>query len=371
MRFDVSKIIPLLAAIASLEPFAAARTIPGGKLGDIKRSCDVEPCDAGPNLPKGPHELIAGLRVRRPPIIPRPPSPSGGKSGGGKPGGNPNEPHPGQQGAHGPGENRPPPTPQEPSPPVLHSRPKDGSFDERRIPGASEDLGYEGYGRKGAEVRKILDDAISDKRPDVDRPPLDYYYNTLKIRSDIRIPVSKMRERLGAIEEEPSTFIAVLNKEDLFTQVKSNYRQIHEGYYSPEKNFVHISKSFSRNDFLPDSVRLPYSDMIYQGIKVTGGRPRDFKYISQTAITNMETRATIRTAREKLKISEREEHIFRPSKPGSDEDNAFNSLAGTENAKSTFRMLADHRAEFGDLKVVGIHTYDIDDALLIELGHLN
>ncbi|KAM5474297.1 hypothetical protein MauCBS54593_001871 [Microsporum audouinii] len=366
MHLNAAKVLQLLAASTLIEPFVVARATLGGDLEVINRPCEFETCKDGQILPELPRSIAVDLGTRAPPVI-RPGGagkPGGGKPGSGAPGGRPDESNgPGQPGSDAPAENRP-------SPGTSDENPRPG--DSSRIPPPdAKALKFEEYGEKGKRVRNVLEEAISTRKPDVTKPPIDRFYKIERSKNQMAaLEPAKLAETIGGAKDDKSfTHIQVTNNKDLFIRPVSDTVPIHEALYSPKLKAIQIKESYSRRDYLPDGTRATYSELTFQNWKsVAGDNVKDLKWVVQDTILNEGTWNTIAAARQAIKVTEGEA-VFVPSKPGSAMDNAFNSLSGTENVRGTWFMLADHHTELGGLKVVGIRTYDSPLYLLIEIGH--
>ncbi|EAS27680.2 uncharacterized protein CIMG_10285 [Coccidioides immitis RS] len=218
---------------------------------------------------------------------------------------------------------------------------------------------------------RVLDQAISSNKPNVNRPKLDKLYHVSKDKVDADFTLPELHDKIGVVKDTSKTIftrITVRNDEGLFKE-KITTDDIHQAVYFPEARTIQVKESFAMKDVLPDDVRLKWSEITFQNWKsVAGNNVKDLKYILRDTIINEGTSDTITQARLNLKIPEDDPAAFHPSTPGSAMDNAFNSLAGTPNVRSVWHMLADHHREFGDLKIVKIHTYAYDSFLLIELG---
>ncbi|KMU90818.1 hypothetical protein CIHG_08622 [Coccidioides immitis H538.4] len=367
MRLTVSKALHLLAVLAFLEQIVFSRRIPEG-FADAKRTCDIEPCEVNKRLPGSPHGAVADLRIRAPP--PPPVRPPVGRPGG-KPPNNPH--HVGKPGGNGPGGKRPsigiPHEP--PARPGSPPEPRPGPYEPRKAPADELPLPFEAYGAKGRVAMRVLDQAISSNKPNVNRPKVDKLYHVSKDKVDADFTLPELHDKIGVVKDTSKTIftrITVRNDEGLFKE-KITTDDIHQAVYFPEARTIQVKESFAMKDVLPDDVRLKWSEITFQNWKsVAGNNVKDLKYILRDTIINEGTSDTITQARLNLKIPEDDPAAFHPSTPGSAMDNAFNSLAGTPNVRSVWHMLADHHREFGDLKIVKIHTYAYDSFLLIELG---
>ena len=145
--------------------------------------------------------------------------------------------------------------------------------------------------------------------------------------------------------------------------------------YRPAAKTIIVDSSFRRNDDpKADADRLTWSELTFQRwTELAGDSTKDLKYVIRQHIGNQETQTTMKTAHNNLKIALDTKGEFYPSAPNSNMDNAFRALAGTDNAKGVFYMLADHHNAFNDLQVVKIHTWPIATreswpAMVLELG---
>nr|KMM71519.1 hypothetical protein CPAG_07826 [Coccidioides posadasii RMSCC 3488] len=357
MRLTVSKALHLLAVLAFLEQSVFSRRIPE-EFADAERTCDIEPCEGRASSVKEPLGLLLSS-VRR-----RSEDPEGSSKYPhhvGKPGGN-------GPGGKGPSIGIPHEPPARPGSPP---EPRSGPYEPRKAPSDELPLPFEAYGAKGRVAMRVLDQAISSNKPNVNRPKVDKLYHVSKDKVGADFTLPELHDKIGVVNDKSKTIftrITVRNDEGLFKK-EISADDIHQAVYFPEARTIQVKESFAKKDVLPDDVRLKWSEITFQNWKsVAGNNVKDLKYILRDTIINQGTSDTITQARLNLKIPEDDPAAFHPSTPGSAMDNAFNSLAGTPNVRSVWHMLADHHREFGDLKIVKIHTYAYDSFLLIELG---
>jgi hypothetical protein len=150
-------------------------------------------------------------------------------------------------------------------------------------------------------------------------------------------------------------------------------------YHSKDQQAIVVTDTFNENlgpGFLKADI-IPHSELTFQGWKAApGGQIQDLKYVVVAQIQNKDTPKLIDDARASVAGSQTAgtEVTFMAVSQNTAEQQGFYALAGSENGKFVFRMLADHQSDFQGLKVVAAHTWaqlpDSDDPVLIwELGH--
>lgn len=150
-------------------------------------------------------------------------------------------------------------------------------------------------------------------------------------------------------------------------------------YHSKDQQAIVVTDTFNKNlgtDF-PKADIIPHSELTFQGWKAApGGQIQDLKYVVVAQIQNDNTPTLINDARASVAGSQTAgtEVTFLAVSQSTAEQQGFYALAGSENGKFVFRMLADHQQDFQGLKVVSVHTWaglpnSPDPVLIWELGH--
>lgn len=143
-----------------------------------------------------------------------------------------------------------------------------------------------------------------------------------------------------------------------------------EALYSKEDKVIIAKNSWAKFDGSKD--RLTWNQLVFKNWKdVAGSDVGKLKWIVRDTINNWDTLSVINKALSKAgkdpdkPFSHEQVGVFEPS------DESFKALAGTDNGKGPFYMLANYHKELGDLKVVRIHTWGDDGVyfIVLELGH--
>ncbi|SRR6266536_3976453 len=115
-------------------------------------------------------------------------------------------------------------------------------------------------------------------------------------------------------------------------------------------------------DKFPPADLLYHSELPSQRWKVEpGGDSTKLKYVVVAQIQNRDTPNVINNARALVAgpstQTANHEVTFMAVSQNDAEQQAFYALAGTENCKFVFRVLADHHIELNGLKFVAVHTW--------------
>lgn len=153
-----------------------------------------------------------------------------------------------------------------------------------------------------------------------------------------------------------------------------NNKPVHQCSYNKDQKSIIADSNFRKKDNNPPEEQLLWSELTFQRWKeIAGDDVAQLKFVIRQHIVNKGSVNTLEEAYNKLGIPPNKKAEFYPSSDNPAMDNAFRTLAGTDNAKGVFYMMADHHRELQNLKVVKIHTWfqswESWPAIVLELGH--
>ncbi len=143
--------------------------------------------------------------------------------------------------------------------------------------------------------------------------------------------------------------------------------------FSTAQKAILASWSIRQADENQGEDRLPWSELTFQRWKgMAGAGVADLKWVLRQGVVNPDTVSIMTEAHARLLYSESGHAVFNPSKENPTMKEAFSALAGTDNGKGVFYMLADHHRELRNLRVVKIHTWPAANgrppSMALELG---
>ncbi|KAL5314933.1 hypothetical protein ACEPPN_017583 [Leptodophora sp. 'Broadleaf-Isolate-01'] len=134
-------------------------------------------------------------------------------------------------------------------------------------------------------------------------------------------------------------------------------------YHNKDQQAMVVTDTF--NDKLGEGFQMEnlvfHSEFIFQGWKAApGGDVSRLKYVTVAQVQNTFSPAVITDARASMTPTPvaGEKVTFSAAAQSDAELQGFFAIAGTDNGKFLFRMLADHHNEMNGLKVIAVHTWD-------------
>ncbi|KAL9108922.1 MAG: hypothetical protein Q9227_006318 [Pyrenula ochraceoflavens] len=162
---------------------------------------------------------------------------------------------------------------------------------------------------------------------------------------------------------------------NLYSKAPGSSRSVSDALYSKDDNAIIAKMSYNTEDKNAPADKIPNSALLFKNWKDTAGSDanvKNLKYVVRTQIGNTDTQNVIMQA---LKTTpgalNKKVMPWKGYASWGPDDVNYKAMAGTDNGRSSFNLLANYHQELGDLKVTRIHAWlsGGDYVMALEFGH--